>query len=359
MTILAGSPTVTITVMPIDDSAVEEDETVVVMLASGTGYTVGALSSDTVTVVDNDSPLVTIVATDNTAMEAGPSTGFFTVSRTGPATSALTVNYTVGGTATNSMDYINLPDSVTIPAGSSMAAPIMVSPVDDALIESNETVVVTLASGAGYTVGVPSSDTVTITDNDLPVVMIVATDDTATEAWPTNGQYTVSRTGATTLALTVNFTVGGTATSGSDYTGIGASATIPAGAAIVLITVTPINDSIDENDETVVVTLAANAAYTLGNPSSATVTIQDDDTAGVTVTPTSGLVTTEAGGMATFTIKLNSQPTANVIIGLNSSDTTEGTVSPASVTFTAPNWNTAQTVTGTGVDDSIVDGNVA
>ena len=82
-------------------------------------------------------------------------------------------------------------------------------------------------------------------------------------------------------------------------------------------------------------------------------------TAGVTVSPTSGLVTSEAGGTATFTVVLNTQPTADVTIALSSSDTTEGTVSPASLTFTNLNWNTAQTVTVTGVDDAVADGNIA
>src|SRR5205814_2312799 len=85
----------------------------------------------------------------------------------------------------------------------------------------------------------------------------------------------------------------------------------------------------------------------------------DDDTAGITVNPTSGLTTTEGGGTATFTMALTSQPTANVTIGLTSNDLTEGTVAPASVTFTSGNWNTAQTVTVTGVDDFGVDGAVA
>ena len=49
---------------------------------------------------------------------------------------------------------------------------------------------------------------------------------------------------------------------------------------------------------------------------------------------------------------LNTQPTADVTIALSSSDTTEGTVSPASLTFTTANWNVAQTVTVTGVDDA-------
>src|SRR5258705_105803 len=74
----------------------------------------------------------------------------------------------------------------------------------------------------------------------------------------------------------------------------------------------------------------------------------DDDTAGITVTPTSGLTTTEGGGTATFTVVLTSQPTANVTIGLSSSDLTEGTVAPRSVTFTSGNWITTQPVSVPG-----------
>ena len=80
---------------------------------------------------------------------------------------------------------------------------------------------------------------------------------------------------------------------------------------------------------------------------------------GITVSPTSGLVTTEAGGTASFSVLLNSQPTADVIIGLSSSDTTEGTISVPSLTFTSANWNLSQTVTVAGVDDPIIDGNIA
>src|SRR5437867_2901498 len=95
------------------------------------------------------------------------------------------------------------------------------------------------------------------------------------------------------------------------------------------------------------------------NPADVGVTNTDDDAAGITVAPTSGLTTTEGGGTATFTVLLTSQPAANVTIGLSSNDLTEGTVAPTSVTFTSGNWNVAQTVTVTGVDDFGVDGSVA
>ncbi len=82
-------------------------------------------------------------------------------------------------------------------------------------------------------------------------------------------------------------------------------------------------------------------------------------TAGITVTPVSGLTTTEASGTTQFTVVLDSQPTADVIIGISSSDITEGTVSATSLTFTSANWNTAQIVTVTGVDDLVADGDIA
>ena len=85
----------------------------------------------------------------------------------------------------------------------------------------------------------------------------------------------------------------------------------------------------------------------------------DGDTPGITVNPTSGLTTTEAGGTAQFTVRLNTVPTADATIALSSSDTTEGTVSPSSLTFTPANAQTAQTGTVTGQQDTIADGNVA
>ncbi len=126
-------------------------------------------------------------------------------------------------------------------------------------------------------------DQLVVSTATLPAVTVTANDAIATEAGMTTGQYTVSRTGPTTSALTVYFTVGGTATVGSDYINIGTRVTIPAGAASAKITVTPINDTVAESDETVVVTLSGKAAYTVASPSSATVTITSDDVGQPTV----------------------------------------------------------------------------
>ena len=81
-------------------------------------------------------------------------------------------------------------------------------------------------------------------------------------------------------------------------------------------------------------------------------------TPGITVSPTSGLKTHEDGSQASFNIVLNTQPVADVTIGISSDKTQEGTVDPSSLTFTSTNWNASQTVTVTGVDDFLEDGDV-
>jgi hypothetical protein len=84
---------------------------------------------------------------------------------------------------------------------------------------------------------------------------------------------------------------------------------------------------------------------------------EDDDEAGVIVTPTAGLVTSESGDAATFAIRLTSQPTANVTIPVATSRTDEGRLTTEGVTFTALDWLVPQTVTVVGVDDNPRDGN--
>ena len=70
-------------------------------------------------------------------------------------------------------------------------------------------------------------------------------------------------------------------------------------------------------------------------------------------------MTSESGTSASLSVVLTSQPAANVTISLASSDTTEGTVSPATLVFTSANWNTAQLASVTGVNDAQVDGNIS
>jgi hypothetical protein len=87
----------------------------------------------------------------------------------------------------------------------------------------------------------------------------------------------------------------------------------------------------------------------------------------ITITPNAGnldgsgkLITTEAaGGSNTFTVELDSAPTADVTVTLSGLDGTEGSLNTTTLTFTAANWNVAQTVTVTGADDTLDDGDIS
>ncbi|MGA1795763.1 MAG: Kelch repeat-containing protein [bacterium] len=81
-------------------------------------------------------------------------------------------------------------------------------------------------------------------------------------------------------------------------------------------------------------------------------------TPNIKVNPTIGLTTTECGAKAIFTIVLEIEPDADVIIPVQSNDISEGTVSSNSLTFTSQNWNIPQEITITGVDDPDTDGDV-
>ena len=78
--------------------------------------------------------------------------------------------------------------------------------------------------------------------------------------------------------------------------------------------------------------------------------VDDDDTAGATVSKTTLTVT--EGGSATYTVKLNTQPASDVVIGVTKTGSSDVTVSPATLTFTPSNWDTAQTVTVRAAQDA-------
>jgi subtilase family serine protease len=112
-----------------------------------------------------------------------------------------------------------------------------------------------------------------------PTVTLAVTGATATEAGPTNGIFTISRDAATDAATVVSFTVAGTATRGTDYVTLPATATIPAGATSVDVPVVPLDDSALEANETVVLTMRAGSGYVIGGSTVGTVTIVSDDVA--------------------------------------------------------------------------------
>jgi hypothetical protein len=258
----------------VDDGALEPGETIAVTLSNASGAALSANTLHTYTIIDDDTPAVSITATDAAANEAGEA-GTFTLTRTGTISAPLTVNLSVTGTAANGIDYATVPSSVIFPA-SIATATIDVNPLNDTTGEGPENVTVTVLAGAGYLVAPPASASIEIID-DEPGVSIFATEPAAAEMDMVPGVLTFSRTGATTAPLLVNVNFSGTAASGGDYAAIASPVTIPAGAASVAIAVTPVNDSAAEGPENIIATLVAGPGYFVAAPAIATVTLADDD----------------------------------------------------------------------------------
>ena len=132
----------------------------------------GRTGTDTVVVTVEPSSIVTLTASAAEAREAGLQPGGFTVTRDGDTSAPLTVHYVVSGTAIAGADYQALSGTVLIEAGAA-TAPITVTPIDDVLLESNETVVLALSAGGGYGVGTPATASIAVVSDDLPPDLVI------------------------------------------------------------------------------------------------------------------------------------------------------------------------------------------
>ena len=250
---------------------------------------VGGAADPTVTPIDQ--PNVTVAVAPASVLEDGAGNLVYTFTREGSTAAALTVNFSVGGTATFNTDYTQTgaatfnatSGTVVIPIGSSTAT-VTLDPAADITVEGNETAVLTVISGTSYDVGTPASASGTITNDDTDVTVAVSPSSVEEDGAP-NLVYTFTRNGVTAGALTVNFTINGTATFNDDYTQTGAATFTPPNGTVIFadgsstatVTVNPTTDNTVEPNETVILTLAAGTGYNVANPSTATGTITNDD----------------------------------------------------------------------------------
>jgi hypothetical protein len=138
----------------------------------------------------------------------------------------------------------------------------------------------------------------------VPVVNVSATDTSASEPGSNTATFTITRAGLNQNSpLTVFYNTSGTATAGSDYSTLPGSVTMAAGVTSATVTLTPLDDTQDENDETVTLTLVGKAEYVLGSATSATATIVDNDLPPVTITATDAIATEAGETSATFLIE--------------------------------------------------------
>ncbi|HSZ82910.1 MAG TPA: sialidase family protein [Polyangia bacterium] len=130
----------------------------------------------------------------------------------------------------------------------------------------------------------------------------------------------------------------------------------------VTVTVVGVDDSVSDGPQAYKIitspAVSTDARYQGLNPDDVSCTNLDNDP-GIELIGADDVVTSESGRQATFGVQLNSAPGASVTLPLSSSNTAEGTVSPDHLVFDATNWNKSQTVTVTGVDDTVADGTQA
>ncbi len=364
------SGTATFTLTPTDDDIDEADETL-----SVTGTTTGlSVTSTTATITDDDTRGVTVSATTLSVPEG--STATYTVVLTSEPTATVTVT---PSRASGSTDVTFSPSSLSFTTDDwKTAQTVTVAAADDDDADNDTATLAHAVSGGDYgTNSVTASDVeVTVSDDETASTTVALSVNPASVAEDA-GATTVTVTGtldgtARTTDTSVTVEVGASsdaAMEGTDYTTVADfTLTIDAGetTGTATFTLTPTDDDLDEADEILSVTGThmtididtdpANLEELTVTGTSATIT--DDDTRGVTVTPTALDVT--EGSNATYTVVLTSEPTATVTVTPSrASGSSDVTFSPASLSFTADDWNTAKTVTVEAADDDDADNDTA
>ncbi|MFM9032973.1 MAG: Calx-beta domain-containing protein, partial [Mycobacterium sp.] len=337
LTFAAGETSKSITVDVLGDGVVEADETFSLSLASPSGAALGAVYAATVTIVNDDSAVVSLSPLSLIVVEgdSGTTGANFTVSLSQPTVAPVTVGYaTADGTATAGVDYTAMSGTLTFAAGETSKS-IAVDVLGDGVVEAGETFLLSLASPSGAVLGVDTTATATIVNDDSAVVSISPASLTVTEgnSGITSAQFAVSLSQSALTTVTVGYgTANGTATAGVDYTTAAGTLLFAAGETSKLVSVPVLGDGVVEADETFTVTLTSAAGAFLG-ATTATATIVNDDSAVVSISPVSLNVTEGNSGTtaAQFTVSLSQPALSTVTVGYG---TANGTAT-AGVDYTA------------------------
>jgi hypothetical protein len=373
LTFLAGQTTQTISVTVNGDNYFEGNETFAINLSNAVG---GAITdgSGTGTIVNDDATgpggpgaLIIVPGGDGstvTTTEAG-GTGTFTVALTSAPRSPVTVTFTTTDptegtviTAPIVFDETNwnIPQTVTVQGA------------DDATVDGPIAYLVTgtvSSSDPIYNGQVTTPVNFQNTDNDIASINIDNVTVTESNSGTTNMTFTVTLSNVSTSTITVDYnTLNGSATTADgDYTNIPLTTLqFLAGETTKTITVAITGDNFYEGDESLSVILSNASGGTIVSGTGIGTIFNDDAAPSVNIVPSAGgggdTTTTEGGDTSTFDITLTSAPRSPVTVTITTSDPTEGTPNVTTLTFDSTNWDIPQTITITGQDDNIVDGNI-
>ena len=360
-----GVTSQTITVPTSNDLLVEGQETFTVALSSpspATSISLGSPAAATVTINDNDAFGSLQLASATYSVTEGAVASLI-VTRTGGSAGAVTVQYATsngggGGASAVGTDYTATAGTLTFLNGVTSQI-IMVPTKADTSLEGAETFTVTLSNpGGGATLGTPAAAVVTIVDDETPRLQFTTASTTVAESTG-SVTVTVQRVGPTTTQNTVQYALAGvTATGGDDFVGTGGVLTFAAGVASRTIVVPIVGNTIDEGPETFTVTLSnPTGGAILGTPSVATVTITDDDPAGVVQFSQLDYTVAEGGTVAiTVTRTGTAGPVAVSFVTSNGTATTHPDYTGTAGTLTFQAGETTKTFTVTTAADALTEG---
>ncbi len=360
LTFAAGVTSRTFAVSVTGDTANEANETVIITLSNASAGTGIMTASGTGTITDNDTPGFSINSPSVDEGDSSTTNLTFTVTLSPAPAAQATVNYASSDGTTNGAtagtDYTAKSGTLTFSAGdTSKTITIVVS--GDTTYEPDETVVVTLSSASTGTNISTASGTGTIT-NDDPGLSIDSPSVTEGDSGSVNLVFTVTMSPASSSQVTVNYAegTGSTATSGTDFTALAASTTLTfaAGDTSKTITVSVTGDTVNEADETVVVTLSSASGATIVT-ASGTGTIRDNDTPGFSIDSPSVAEGDSSSATLTFTVSLS--PASYQATTVSYADTGTGTatsgtdytaITGSTLTFAAGDTSKTITVQVTG-----------
>jgi len=296
----------TIDIAIVDDGLVEADETIEVTLSNPSNATLGANTVHTYTINDNDVyPSVDFDLVSSSGDESATPASL-AVSLSAAYVQVVTVDYAVtGGDATGGgVDYTLAAGTLTFDPNDT-GKTIDIAVVDDGLVESDETIEVTLSNPVNATLGANTVHTYTINDNDAyPSVDFDLVSSSGDES-ATPASLAVSLSAAYVQVVTVDYAVtGGDATGGGvDYTLAAGTLTFDPNDVSKSIDINIVDDAEDESDETVEVTLSDPSNATLGANTVHTYTILDNDEPADT-TPPADITDLAAGSPTASSIQL-------------------------------------------------------
>jgi len=309
LTFTSSDVSKTISVTSTADSAVEGTENLFVNLSDPTGGAVLADYHAAGTIADDDGAgLPSFAVNDASATEGGLLT--FTVTKTGTTPDTVVVFFeAANGTAYAGSDYQYIDNSSQLTFGpAETAKTITIQTIDDALTQGGVVMYINLIGAWGGTIS-DGQGVGTINDDEYAVACNGNSFTTANSGAVAEGaqsQFTVTRSGTATIGCSVNYaTANGTATQPSDYTAKSGTLTFSPGVTTQNVFVNTTEDAIVESTETFSMSLSApTSGATLGTPSTAAATINDDDVSGPCsgITFAAGDASAVEGGSLTFSV---------------------------------------------------------